>query len=151
MLVIFSCIFWHIRVLQGLSNGNVTRSTNVNLSSLTNGNILTMTDANLTKLFVHGCTRVIQKNHLRWRAAQILLRTISLGLLGKLSVYIWVFYLNICDQVLHKSLSAHFPLASWGAVGLHMGVLTKPFVMSVLFLKTIDICFKRKSFDKSVH
>ena len=37
------------------------------------------------------------------------------------------------------------------AVGLHMGVLTKTFAMSVLYLKTVDIFFKRKSFDKSVH
>ena len=48
-----------------LTKGNVTRWTNVNLSSLTNGNIPNMTDANLTKLFVHGCTRVIQNNRLR--------------------------------------------------------------------------------------
>ena len=41
-------------MLQGLANGNVTRSTNVNLSSLTNGNIPNMTDANLTKLHVRG-------------------------------------------------------------------------------------------------
>ena len=32
-----------------------------------------MTDANLTKLFIRGCTRVIQKNRLRSRDAQILL------------------------------------------------------------------------------
>ena len=37
------------------------------------------------------------------------------------------------------------------AVGLHTGVLTKTFAMSVLYLKTIDIFFKRNSFDKSVH
>ena len=47
-----------------LTNGNVTRLTNVSLSSLTNGNIPNMTDANLTKLFVRGCTRVIQNNRL---------------------------------------------------------------------------------------
>ena len=37
------------------------------------------------------------------------------------------------------------------AVGLHPGVLTKTFAMSVLYLKTIDVFSKRKSFDKSVH
>ena len=83
VLVIFSCIFWQIVVLQGLTNGNVTRSTNVNLSSLTNDNIPNMTDANLTKLFVSGCTWVIQKNRLRSRDAQILV-----------SLCIRVFYLK---------------------------------------------------------
>ena len=37
------------------------------------------------------------------------------------------------------------------ADGLHMGVQTKTFAMSVLYLKTIDVFFKRKSFDKFVH
>ena len=44
-----------------------------------------------------------------------------------------------------------FPWLPGEAVGLHTGVLTKTFAMSVLYLKTIDIFFKRKSFDKSVH
>ena len=44
-----------------------------------------------------------------------------------------------------------FPWLPGEAVGLHMGVLTKTFAMSVLYLKTIDVFFKRKSFDKSVH
>ena len=52
-------------------------------ASLTNGNIPNMTDANLTKLFVSGCTRVIQKNCLRSTDAQILL-----------SLCIRVFYLK---------------------------------------------------------
>ena len=34
------------------------------------------------------------------------------------------------------------------AVGLHTGVLTKTFAMNVLYL---NVFFKRKSFDKSVH
>jgi hypothetical protein len=44
-----------------------------------------------------------------------------------------------------------FPWLPGEAVGLHMSVLTKTFAMSVLYLKTIDVFFKRKSFDKSVH
>ena len=44
-----------------------------------------------------------------------------------------------------------FPWLPGEAVGLHTGVLTKPFAMSVLYLKTIDVFFKRKSFNKSVH
>ena len=44
-----------------------------------------------------------------------------------------------------------FPWLSGEAVGLHTGVLTKTFAMSVLYLKTIEVFFKRKSFDKSVH
>ena len=44
-----------------------------------------------------------------------------------------------------------FPWLPGEAVGLHTGVLTKTFAMSVLYLKTIDVFFKRKSFDKSVH
>ena len=44
-----------------------------------------------------------------------------------------------------------FPWLPGEAVGLHPGVLTKTFAMSVLYLKTIDVFFKRKSFDKSVH
>ena len=44
-----------------------------------------------------------------------------------------------------------FPWLPREVVGLHTGVLTKTFVMSVLYLKTIDVFFKRKSFDKSVH
>ena len=44
-----------------------------------------------------------------------------------------------------------FPWLPWEAVGLHTGVLTKTFAMSVLYLKTVDVFFKRKSFDKSVH
>ena len=71
------------RSVTRLTNGNVTRSTNVNLSSFINGNIPNMTDANRTKLLVSGCTRVIQKNRLRWRDAQILL-----------SLCIRVFYLK---------------------------------------------------------
>ena len=43
-----------------------------------------------------------------------------------------------------------FPWLPREAVGLHMGVLTKTFAMSVLYLKTIDVFFKRKSFYKSV-
>ena len=45
----------------------------------------------------------------------------------------------------------NFPCLPREAVGLHTGVLTKTFAMSVLYLKTIDVFFKRKSFDKSVH
>ena len=44
-----------------------------------------------------------------------------------------------------------FPWLPGEAVGLHTGVLTKTFAMSVLYLKTVDVFFKRKSFDKSVH
>ena len=44
-----------------------------------------------------------------------------------------------------------FPWLPGEAVGLHTGVLTKTFAMSVLYLKTIDIFFKIKSFDKPVH
>ena len=44
-----------------------------------------------------------------------------------------------------------FPWLPGEAVGFHTGVLTKTFAMSVLYLKIIDIFFKRKSFDKSIH
>ena len=44
-----------------------------------------------------------------------------------------------------------FPWLPGEAVGLHTGVLTKTFAMSVLYLKTIDVFFKIKLFDKSVH
>ena len=44
-----------------------------------------------------------------------------------------------------------FPWLLGEAIGSHTGVLTKTFAMSVLYLNTIDIFFKRKSFDKSVH
>ena len=44
-----------------------------------------------------------------------------------------------------------FPWLSGEALGLHMGVLTKMFAMSVLYLKPVDVFFKRKSFDKSIH
>ena len=44
-----------------------------------------------------------------------------------------------------------FPWLPGEAVGLHMGVLTKTFAMSVLYLKTIDVFFKRKPSDKSIH
>ena len=44
-----------------------------------------------------------------------------------------------------------FPWLPGEAVGLHMGVLTKTFAMSVLYLNTIDVFSKRKSFDKSIH
>ena len=37
---------------------------------------------------------------------------------------------------MHKSCSSNFPLLTAEAVGLHTGVLTKMFVMSVLYLKT---------------
>ena len=175
-----------VEVLQGLTNGNVTRSTNVNLSSLTNGNIPNMTDANLTKLFVRGCTRVIQNNRLRWRDAQILHYEISLDLRGKtiaLTLHTGVlskmFAIKSCTNpaqhifpwlpgeaiglhtgVLTKTFAIKsctnparhiFPWLPGEAVGLHTGVLTKMFAMSVLYLKTIDVIFKIKSFDKSVH
>ena len=44
-----------------------------------------------------------------------------------------------------------FPWLPGEAVSLHTGVLSKTFVMSVLYLNTIDVFFKRKSFDKSIH
>ena len=143
--MISSCIFWQIAVLQGLTNGNVTRSTNVNLSSLTNGNIPNMTDANLTKLFVRGCTRVIQNNRLRWRDAQIPRYGFSLDLRGKtiaLTLHTGVlsntFVIKSC-----KNPARHiFPWLPGEAVGLHPGVLTKMFAMSVLYLKTIDVFLK---------
>ena len=44
-----------------------------------------------------------------------------------------------------------FPWLPGEVVGLHTGVLTKMFLMSALYLKTIDVFFKRKLTDKSVH
>ena len=44
-----------------------------------------------------------------------------------------------------------FPWLPGEAVGLHTGVLTKTFAMSVLYLKTVDVFFKRKLFDNSIH
>ena len=143
--MIFSCIFWQIAVLQGLTNGNVTRSTNVNLSSLTNGNIPNMTNANLTKLLVRGCTGVIQNNHLRWRDAQILRYGFSLDLRWKTIAH------TLHTGVLSKTFAIKsctnparhiFPWLPGEAVGLHTGVLTKMFAMSVLYLKTIDVFSK---------
>ena len=137
--MISSCIFLQIIVLQGLTNVNVTRSTNVNLSSLTNGNIPNMTDANLTKLFVRGCTRVIQNNRLRWRDAQIPRCEFSLDLRGK------TIALTLHTGVLSKTLAIKsctnparhiFPCLPGEAAGLHTGVLTKTFATSVLYLKT---------------
>ena len=58
---------------------------------------------------------------------------------------------TVCVEGMHKSCSAHFPWFPGEAVGLHTGVLTKTFAMSVLYLKTIDVFFKRNPFDKSVH
>ena len=49
---------------------------------------------------------------------------------------------TVCVEGMQKSCSTHFPLASWEAVGLHTGVLTKTFTMSVLYLKTIDVFSK---------
>ena len=40
-----------------------------------------------------------------------------------------------------------FPWLPGEAVGLHTGVLTKTFAMTILYLKTVDIFFKRKSFS----
>ena len=60
---------------------------------------------------------------------------------------LYVFALKGC-----RNPARHiFPWLPGEAVGLHTGVLTKTFAMSVLYLKTIVIIFKRKSFDKSVH
>ena len=78
----------------------------------------------------------------------------SLGLLGK------TIALTLHTGALSKTFaikSCRNParhIFSWlpgEAVGLHTGVLTKTFAMTVLYLKTIDVFFKRKSFDKSVH
>ena len=44
-----------------------------------------------------------------------------------------------------------FPWRLGEAGSLHTGVLTKTFAMSVLYLKTINVFLKRKSFDKSIH
>ena len=152
--MISSCIFWQIVVLQGLTNGNGTRLTNVNLSNLKNGNIPNMTDANLTKLFVRGCTRVIQNNHLRWRDAQILGCEFSLDLRGKtiaLTLHTGVLSKTSAIKSCRNPARHIFPWLPGEAVGLHTGVLTKTFAMSVLYLKTVEVFLKRKSFDKSVH
>ena len=60
-----------------------------------------MTDANLITLFVHRCTRVIMQNRLRWRDAQNLHATFSLGLAAKepssrfaYGCSVW----NVCDE-----------------------------------------------------
>ena len=43
---------------------------------------------------------------------------------------------TICVEGMQKSCSTHFPWLSGEAVGLHLGVLTKTFAMSVLYLKS---------------
>ena len=58
---------------------------------------------------------------------------------------------TVCVEGMQNPARHIFPWLPGEAVGLHTGVLTKTFVMCVLYLKTIDIFFKRKSFDKSVH
>ncbi len=57
---------------------------------------------------------------------------------------------KVAHNVLHLEIKHHVVARSTGGA-LHTGVLTKMFAMSVLYLKTIDVFFKRKSFDKSVH
>ena len=107
-------------MLQGLTNGNVTRSTNVNLSSLTNGNIPKMTDMQILPIV---CTW-LHMGHAKQP-----------------------FALKGC-----RNPARHiFPWLPGEAVGLHTGVLTKTFEVSVLYLKTVYVFFKRKLFDKSVH
>ena len=106
-------------MLQGLTNGNVTRSTNVNLSSLTNGNIAN----NCLYVVAHGSSKTtvcVEGMHKSYAAL-----TLHMGVLSK------TFAIKSC-----RNPARH--IFSWlpgKAVGLHTCVLTETFAMSVLYLK----------------
>ena len=114
VLVIFSYIFWQIVVLQGLTNGNVTSSTNVNFFQFDKWQhtqydrcksyqiVCTWLHTGHPKqLFalkgwtnpalLSLCIWVFYLKRLRSKAAQILLGPFSLGFLGKLSICIRMF------------------------------------------------------------
>ena len=91
-------------------------------------------------LALKGCTNPALRIFPRLKGKTIAL-TLHTGVLSK------TFAIKSC-----RNLARH--IFSWlpgEAVGLHTGVLTKTFAMSVLYLKTVDVFFKRKLFDKSVH
>ena len=94
---------------------------------------------NCSYVLAHGSSKTtvcVERMHKSYAAL-----TLHMGVLSK------TFAVKSCRNPIRH-------IFSWlpgEAVGLHTGVLTKTFAMSVLYLKSIDVFFKRKSFDKSVH